>query len=561
MPLLARCVTAAPDNVAYRCSLGMVSLTLGKAEAAALVLLPAANATPMNMDARLLLARALGALKRWQEAHAILVETTTAFPNAVPLWSWRGRAASKIGHLDDAESSWREALKQAPGDPEILNNLGVLLRRRGRLKEAVEAYQIALAAAPDHVVCLSNLGNVLGQLGDETGAEIYLRRAVSLDPKFVDGVYNLGAHLVRIDRPEAAVPYLRRAVAADAKRWDALTNLGVALVALGELAEAEDCYRQALTLNPRNPEAHYDLAWLLLLTGRWTEGWVEYEWRWKMPTFTSRRRDFKQPLWDGRKVDGTLLLHAEQGLGDAIQFVRYARLAAPLCDRLVIEAPPSLAPLFRHAVAAGHLPGEVMGFGDGLPDCVAHAPYMSLPGLFGSTPDNVPAWPAYLSAPEPARPDLVVPNRGRRRIGLVWAGSPDNRIDRQRSMPAEALKDLMAADADFVSLQVGPPARQVAALPLERITFKSEGVVKDFADTAAVIAQLDLVIGVDTAVLHLAGALGKPAWMLLPFAPDYRWLAHGETTAWYPSLRLFRQTARGDWTGPLAAAAAALSRL
>ena len=200
----------------------------------------------------------------------------------------------------------------------------------------------------------------------------------------------------------------------------------------------------------------------------------------------------------------------------------------------------------------------MIAFRDPLPELSAQAPFMSLPGLLGTTTATVPAWPVYLAPPADASLALSVPRRGKRLIGLVWAGSPENRIDRQRSIPPALLRPLLkAVDADFVSLQAGPAATQRAEAG-DGFVFDIAGVVGDFADTAAIIDQLDLVIGVDTAVLHLAGALGKPAWMMIPAAPDYRWLAKGDTTAWYPSLRLFRQSTRGDWPGVVAAIAEAL---
>lgn len=559
LPLLARCIAAEPNNLAYCCGFALVALALGRADAAAVAVLPAANAMPVRAEPRLLLARALGALNRWSEARDIMAATATALPDDAAVWAMRGRCAHACGDLDDAEASWTRAAALDPADADVLNNLGVLLRSRGRLAEAAAAYRAALARAPDNALFHGNLGNLLGLLGAETEAEIHLRRALVLDPGFVDGHYNLGAHLVRIDQPAAAIPHLRRVLALQPERWDALTNLGVALVACGELDEAEACYRRALALKPDNPEAHYDLAWLLLLRGRWDEGWREYAWRWRMPSFSSRRRAFDAPLWDGRFLDGPLLMHAEQGLGDAIQFVRYAAFAARRCRKLVIDVPRPLLRLFAAAAQAGLLPGDIHDADATPPVVAAHVPFMTLPGLHGGGPSEVPAEIPYLVAPPPA-PHLRLADRGRRRIGLVWAGSPDNRIDRQRSMPAAALLPLFdATAADFVSLQVGPAAGEVRVFPQDRIGGAVPGAAPDFLDTAAVIAQLDLVIGVDTAVMHLAGALGKPGWLLLPAAPDYRWLESGATTAWYPSLRLFRQAARGDWAGVIAAVARALT--
>lgn len=560
IPLLARCVATAPDDPSYRCSLGLALLKTGQPDAAAVALLPAANSAPGLMQPRLLLARALGGLGRWAEAEDIMVGVTTAFSSEAEAWSWRAHCESENNRPAEAEASLRRALDLKPDDPELLNNLGVILRGRGQLAEAAATYRAALTRAPDHAVSHGNLGNVLGLLGETQSAEFHLRRAVALDPGYVDGHYNLGAHLLRQDRPEEALPHLRRVLAAAPERHDALTNLGVGLVATGEIAEAEACYRRAIHLKPGNAEAHYDLAWLLLQTGRWQEGWDEYEWRWEMPSFSSRRRQFTAPLWDGTPLpDGTLLIHAEQGLGDAIQFVRYANLARSRCRRLVVECPRPMLSLFTAAAAAGLIAGEMIAIGDPQPAYDAQAPFMSLPRLFRSTPANVPAAMPYLIAPPPTEP-LILPERGRRRIGLVWAGSPFNKMDSQRSLPAELFMPLLeSTSADFVSLQVGPGAEQAALLPASRLVFTCHDRVRDFADTAAVIAQLDLVIGVDTAAVHLAGALGKPAWLLLAFAADYRWLQNRADTPWYPSIRLFRQSKRDDWSAVIAALRAVLT--
>ena len=211
---------------------------------------------------------------------------------------------------------------------------------------------------------------------------------------------------------------------------------------------------------------------------------------------------------------------------------------------MIVECDKSLVPLFETLKGAD----EIIAAGDPLPPFDAHAPFMSLAHIFATTPESTPTHPSYLAAPSTIPARLQLPNNKRPRIGLVWAGSPNNKIDRRRTIPAELLAPLIASvDADFVSLQVGARAEEISTLPVDRVIFACNGQLGDFADTAAVIAQLDLVLGVDTAVMHLAGALGKPVWMLLPFMPDYRWLLSRDDTPWYLSMRLFRQAKAGDW--------------
>jgi tetratricopeptide (TPR) repeat protein len=552
LPVLTRCVALEPENPDYRSALALALMKLGRFEPAAVALLPVLNADPPRADVRLLLARALGKLGRWEDVFRVATESSKLFPEQPGFWLAAGRAARHLGRTSAAEAHFRRAAELTPDDPEALNNWGVALRTAGQMEEAARAYRRALTAAPDHAVVHNNLGNLLDVLGDTTAAEVHLARAVTLRPEWLDARYNLGAHLTRQHRCEEALSHLRSVVESAPDRTDALINLGVALVGLRRYGEAEACYRRALSLAPDNAEAHYDLAWLLLITGRWKEGWEEFEWRWRMPAFSAGAEAVAAPRWDGSRITGTLLLQAEQGFGDTIQFVRFAAIAASRCDRLLLSVPKPLVRLLAQSCRAGLLSAETFAEGTPLPEIAATLPLMSLPRILSITPANVPADVPYLTA-TPAEP------RGtRRRIGLVWAGSPDNRIDAVRSMPARLLAPVVTTiDADFVSLQTGPAAAQMADLPGK---IAALGAVRDFADTAAVIAGLDLVIGVDTAVMHLAGALGTQAWLLLPFAPDYRWLAEGATTCWYPTMRLFRQVKPGDWQGCIAAVLAELTK-
>ncbi len=556
IPLLARCLVADRNNPVYRTSLGLALLRMGDAEQAAAHLLEAANLAPEFADPRLHLARALAALGRRRQAVEVLADTAKLFPARADVWAAKGNAERSIRRHGAAEQSLRRALALAPDDPEILNNLGVAVRAQGRVADAIGYYRQALTLAPNHATTHANLGNALVEMGLETAAESHLRRAVQLDPTSVEATCNLAIFLTREERPDEAIPQFRAALKIAPQHVDALTNLGVALLATGDTKEAERCYRHAIALHPANAEAHYNLAWLLLLTGQWREGWHEYEWRWKLPHFSSRVRAFTQPLWDGSPLSGTLLLHAEQGLGDAIQFVRYATLAKQRCAHVFVECPRPLVRLFQGLAGVD----TVAAAGAALPACDAHAPFISLPRLFATTPETTPSANGFLPLRADPPEHLRVPSQARRRIGLVWAGSPDNKIDRRRNCPVQLFAPLMAiTNADFVSLQVGPRAHEIRALPAEKISFACDGRVDDFADTAAVIGQLDLVIGVDTAAIHLAAAMGKPTWLLLPFMPDYRWLLGRDDSPWYASIRLFRQSKPGDWPGVFARLATALT--
>lgn len=546
-----RQIAHAPGEATLRLGLGTALLEAGEPGRAAAVLLKASRLDPALLAPRLLLARALTVLGRGAEALSVLEQTAAAFPDAAEVWAQLGAAQRALQRHAAAEASFRRQLALSPDDAHALNNLGVALRAQGRLAAAAEAYRAALARAPGLALAHANLGNALDALGETAAAETHLRAAAELAPASADARYNLGAHLVRTEQADEAVAHLRFVAAAAPERWDAWTNLGVALTALGETEEAERCCRRAIALRPDAPEAHYNLAWLLLLTGRWTEGWREYEWRWQLPHFSSIRRHGAVPAWDGTPRPGaTIVLHAEQGLGDAIQFARLAAAVRERCGRVILDCHPGLTTLLGTVAGVD----TVVAFGTALPPHDAHAYLPGLARLLGLTPESVPGAAGYLRAPAP-RAGLRLAPTGRRRVGIVWVGSPDNKIDRRRSCDpalfAELLRDL---DVEAVSLQTG-----AAAAHAPPTTFAINGVVQDWADTAAVVAQLDLVIGVDTGVMHLTGALGRPGWLLLPFSPDFRWLLGRADTPWYRSIRLFRQPRPGDWPAVFAAVRAALT--
>ncbi len=544
LPFLATCIGIEPANAVYRTSLGLALVKLGRLHEAAAQFLEAANRAPHLPEPRIHLARALRRMNRRAEGLKILGDAAQAFPTRADVWVAKGQEERLADQPAHAEASLRRALALSPGDARVLNDLGVVVRAQGRTTDAVAIYREALGLAPRDPLTHGNLGNALTELKDVEAAERHLREAVALAPASVEHRCNLAIFLTAQDKPQEAVVLFRDVLMRAPEHADAWTNMGVAQLDTGDTAAAEMALRRAIALAPRNAEAHYNLAWALLLTGQWREGWKEYEWRWRMRHFSSKRRTFAAPLWNGKPVAGALLLHAEQGLGDAIQFARYAALARTRCARVILECPRSLVRLFQS------LPDidEVVAAGADIPPCDAHVPLMTLPHLFETTPETAPAATPYISPPADVPSSLKLPVNGRRRIGLVWAGSPDNKIDRRRSMPARLFAALMEeTHADFVSLQVGPGAADTSALPQEHLVLACDGAVGDLADTAAVVAQLDLVIGVDTAAIHLAGALGIPTWVLLPKRPDYRWLLGREDTPWYPSMRLFRQVESGNW--------------
>jgi hypothetical protein len=359
------------------------------------------------------------------------------------------------------------------------------------------------------------------------------------------------------------VSHYRNALALRPDYADAWLNLGVALKDLMRLPEAIACYRQAIALEPANAEAHSNLGIALLAAGELPEGWREHEWRWKTPHLIAARRDFGVPLWRGEPAEGrTLLIHAEQGFGDTLQFCRYASMASARGMRVIMEAQPPLVRLLRTLTGVD----VVLARGDPLPAFDLHCPMLSLPLAFGTSLETIQSSGRYLHA-DPARvaewrDRLAAVDAASTRVGLVWAGNPRRHsrgltaVDRRRSISPERLAPLLRLPGlRFFSLQKdGPrPAGHIAALD-----FMTE--MEDFADTAALIMNLDLVISVDTAVAHLTGALGKPVWLMDRFDTCWRWLTGRSDSPWYPNLRLFRQPRPGDWDTVLDAIARELTR-
>jgi Tfp pilus assembly protein PilF len=430
-----------------------------------------------------------------------------------------GLALLQAGRPREAIVQFRKALAMAPELPDVAVSLGCALHLLGNYQEAVAAYDAALAMAPALAPAWNNRGNALLALCRHGDAGASYSRALELAPEL----------------------------------QDARVALATCYQALGRVEEALAACETVLEADPGHAEAHWNRALLLLLKGDYRQGWREYEWRWRKRGFTSPLRDFPQPRWQGEPIPGrTILVHAEQGFGDTLQFCRYVPLVAARGDQVVFECHPPLVPLME-SLAGDSV--RVIALGEPLPSFDLHIPLLSLAGIFDTTVESVPTEVPYVAPPADCLPFLAGQNidNGCLRVGLCWAGKAYP--DPGRSCPAELLTPLAEIDnVSWYSLQVG----WERALPLPMTDFT--GHIRDFGDTAALIAQLDLVITVDTSVAHLAGALGKPVWVMLPaYKTDWRWLDARSDSPWYPEvMRLFRQPRRGDWAGVLTPLRAAL---
>lgn len=452
----------------------------------------------------------------------------------------QGRAAEALADFD-------AALRAAGGHPDILNSRGIALQMLGRPAEALAAFDGALVFAAGNPLIHANRGAVLAELGRHPEAARSFATATGLDPGNATTLHNYGNVLRDLDRPAEALAAYDRALALRPDYVDALIARGLALMDLQRLDEAKTGFARALALAPDHPKARLNAAIRDLLAGDLASGFAGYEWRWRNPPNSGWLRNFKQPLWLGHEdiAGKTLLLHAEQGQGDTIQFCRYAALAAARGARVVLEVQKPLLRLLTglDGVAAAVAQGEP------LPAFDLHCPLMSLPLAFGSVPNDVP----YIRSGASDWAARLPPGR---RIGLAWSGNPALKNDRHRSIPLTRFAPL-AAKAPLISVQKDLRPEDAALAQGRVLHFGTE--LADFADTAALIAAMDVVVAVDTAAAHLAGAMGKPVFILLPYrGVDWRWGIDGDATAWYPTAKLLRQPTPGDWDSVIARLAAEL---
>jgi tetratricopeptide (TPR) repeat protein len=443
-----------------------------------------------------------------------------------------GISFQQMEYLDLAISVYRELLQHTPNDGDTYNNLGVALHNRGHLEEALASFAKALTVAPPKAHLYCNMANVYVDKGDSGQAHHCYQQALLLDP---NSTYALG-------------------------------SLGALYIDQMRLDEALACLDKANAIDPDFAGAHWNRAQILLLQGKFKQGWQEYEARLHSPEVIKRFgfREFSKPMWDGGDIgDKTLLVYAEQGFGDAIQFCRYLPLLQARIQHLVFECRPELLRLMQG------LPGNIKCIArrddsrePAIPfDC--RLPLMSLPRIFGTALDTIPANIPYLVS------DAALTQQWRSRIqnnglkvGLVWAGSPSHQSNRYRSLSLAQLLPLAnIPGVTFYSLQKGTASAEATHPPAGMTLIDLSGEINDFADTAAIISNLDLVISVDTAVAHLAGALGKPAWVMLYYPPEWRWLLDRNDSPWYPDMRLFRQGAAREWEPVLAQVASALRAL
>jgi Flp pilus assembly protein TadD len=462
------------------------------------------------------------------------------------------------GKLAQAIVAYRAAIEQQHDFFEAKNNLGIALRSFGQFDQAVELHRSAIALRPDDARAWNNLGVAYSAVETPAAAILAYHRAIELRPDYASAFHNLGKALAVSDRFDEAIAAFNKAIELKPDFAAAMGDLSNALKHEGKLTDALTLARRAAEIAPDSPEAHCRYGLMLLRTGELEQGWAEYEWRYHR----SVPWNFSHPRWNGEPLgQRTLLLHADQGLGDSVQFVRYAPLIAAGGGRVVLRCQRQLKRLFKNLLGVEQTVSE----DDPLPNFDVQCPLISLPVAFKTRMQTIPGAGPYLH-PSPtlvrAWSALIDRSNDRLKVGLVWAGHPSHSNDQNRSTMLACFAPLCeAGDISFYSLQVGATAIEAATPPagMELVDLTAE--ISDFADTAALIEHLDLVIAVDTSTAHVAAAMGKPVWVVLPFVAEWRWLTHRADTPWYPTMRLFRQPNLNDWHGAISQLVQPLSRL
>lgn len=577
--LLTQLCTPDCNNAEAWLMLGAVNGEFGNVDVAATCIRRAITLDSQYPEAHMSLATILMAQGMVEEAQKSCQQAVDQDSNYAEAWLMLARINQQLAQLGEAERCYQQVVALWPGAYDAHYELGLILRGLGKFNEASDSYRTALSIKSDNAqahaglgeICLlqnnytdavahfkksvateagraethCNLGLAYWHLGKIQQALDSCQTAIRLNPELAEAYSNLGLVLNAQGRSEGACAACQQAIHLNPFLDGAYVNLGMACHDMGRYDEASEAYEKTMRINPNNPDAHWNLALLLLLHGEFERGWEEYEWRWQRQA--TPPRPFVQRLWDGSTLAGrTILLHAEQGLGDTLQFVRYIQHVKARGGRVIVECQAPLAKLVSTCDGVD----EVVVQGSPLPPFDVHAPLLSLPRIFQTRINSVPNQTPYLKVPDQNHARILAAissNPGQLKVGIVWAGRPTHPNDRNRSCEFALFRPLsMLANIKLFSLQKGERCSDLATNAVSAINLGD--MLNDFSDTAAAISRLDLVISVDTSVAHLAGALGKPTWVLLPHVPDWRWMLTDEKTPWYPHMRLFRQHQAGDWS-------------
>jgi tetratricopeptide (TPR) repeat protein len=510
----------------------------------------------------------LARMRRPAEAEKRYRRALVLRPDFAAAWVNLGCLLREQGREVYAEAAFLRAVELRPDLISGWVNLAILERESGRPAEAEAHLRKAFALNPEVVETLAAWCQFRAAEGDMAGAWQWLRWALAREPESAETVNMHGILLHKDNRFAEAAGVFAQAEALGSRA--AASNRGNSLLDMGRMDESLRAHETAVERDPTHPGAVYNLALTRLRLGDWERGWPGYEARWRFREVHRNPRVFSHPRWQGEPLDGRrILLHAEQGLGDTIQFCRYATLVEARGGVVILQVQEPVERLMASlpVVRAGLAQTALLGAS--LPEFDVECPLLSLPAVFGTTVDTVPRPGAYLGAERVqacekrahtphVRPNPIHPLR----VGLAWAGNPRYKADHRRSIGLKTLRPLLRiSNITWISLQKGPAAEQLSGLPGDLFVWDGSSQDKDLAETAALVATLDLVVTTDTCIAHLAGAMGKPVWILLPHLADWRWMQEIETTPWYPTARLLRQREPGAWAGVIERVAGELSEL
>jgi tetratricopeptide (TPR) repeat protein len=537
-----------PNHFAALHLLGVIAAQTQRTERAVELIRKAIGLNANVAAAHNNLGNALQYLKRSAEALASYNKAIALKPDFAEAYNNRSASLQNLKRHDEALTSCDRAIALMPDYAEAHYHRGLALEDLKRSADALASYDKAIALKPDYAEAYNNRGLTPEDLKRHEDAVASYDKAIALKPDYAEAYNNRGLALADLRRTEEALASYDKAIALKSDFAEAYNNRGVALADVKPADDAIASYGKAIALKSDFAEAYWNQSLCLLQMGRFEQGWRLYEWRKKRDQPTAARI-FPQPLWLGEKNIGgkTLFLHWEQGFGDTIQFCRYARLLEARGAEVIMSVQPPLRGLLKQIGPTIQIIGP-----DQVPaDFDYHCPLLSLPLAFGTTLESIPAEPQYLKADDELRAawSARLPPKTKPRIGVVWSGSIGHKNDRNRSIELEQLLPIFNPAAEWICLQNEVREKDAAALRQDgRIVFLGDD-LRDFSDTAALLDLMDLVITVDTSVAHLAGAMGKPVWILLPYNSDWRWLLDREDSPWYPSARLFRQQQFGNWQG------------
>ncbi len=546
-------LTIQPDNINVVNLLSIISYQQKDFDSAIKYCKKLVNLNPTNVQAYYILGHSLQEKGEVDEAITFYQKCLQLNPDFADAYYNLGTLFQDKKQYYEAILYYQKALNLNPNDVDACYNLGRILQEIDQYDEAINYYQRALYLNPTLADAYNNIGIILQEKEQLDEAMSYFFKALQLNPNLPDAYNNIGTILQEKEQLDEAMSYFQKTIQLDSNFYKAYHNLGVNFMKMNQIDEALNLMNKALHLNPNDANIHFALGMAFLLKGDFNDGWKEYEWRWKAKDFRKRgcfRKpdSFSQPILNNLDIGGkTVLVYAEQGLGDEIQFMRYIPLLAEVGANIVIECHKELSGLLHSVEGVKHLIIQ----GEQLPEFDLQCPLLNLPLIFNTTLENIPNKVPYLSV----NPHLIQQwkykiqiDSSNFKVGLVWQGNPKHKNDRNRSIPFNLFSAFaQLPNITFYSLQKGKGSEQSKNTPIGMKFLDLTEEINDLSDTGALIENLDLIISVDTSIVHLAGALGKPVWTLLPFAPDWRWMLNRQDSPWYPTMRLFRQPSPGDW--------------